>query len=57
MIIFHAQCPVCKEWNAHANLELGDTRVNEPSYLEIRESDYPKSVSPYSRVDRDFGRR
>ena len=56
-ISFHAQCPVCKEWNFHAELELGDFMQNEPSYLEIKESDYPKSVSPYSRVDREFGRR
>ena len=57
LIRFYAQCPVCKEWMPHASLELGDTRVNEPSYLEITESYYPKSVSPYSRVDREFGRR
>ena len=52
-ISFHAACPVCDEINLVAEAE----KSGDFTLVDLHEQPFPKSVSPYSRVDREFGRR
>lgn len=52
-ISFHAVCPVCDEINLVAEAE----KSGDFTLVDLHEQPFPKSASPYSRVDREFGRR